>query len=357
MSKKRMHLPSLAIPLPDMTTTLQSHLELTYPLPIGDLTADPLTHQPWWKFQMIYYHHLLQWHPDHPNAIDPVEVDPLLLTGMAAKLTLTIRELVLESQKGWNFDPKKGVPKEILDILPLIQSIISLDFLTCMYTIFLPIMGNTLPITTWNHLFDILQLILATMKIHTITESGTPNQHKIYKDPSFSPYNGIRITLRLSNLITKFGGTILKSDYRILIKIPSDIWNNYGRGYMNLETAHNFEQAAWIQICQLNAKDLEEAINQLTLYEELSHSNKIWQEYKDKNQHKITYIQLLYQCKVYSILEQWVMAETQRAHSIEHNIPNPSPYGNNATSKQTQTHVQFNEEWDAGFSSSDNEAV
>ncbi len=51
------------------------------------------------------------------------------------------------------------------------------------------------------------------------------------------------------------------------------------------------------------------------------------------------------------------MAETQRAHSIEHNIPNPSPYSNNATSKQTQTHVQFNEEWDAEFSSSDNEAV
>ncbi len=132
---------------------------------------------------------------------------------MAAKLTLTIQELVLESRKGWNFDLKKGVPKEILDILPLIQSIILLDFLTCMYTIFLPIMGNTLPITAWNHLFDILQLILATMKTHMITESGTPNQHKIYKDPSFSPYNGIRITLRLSNLINKFGGTILKSDY------------------------------------------------------------------------------------------------------------------------------------------------
>src|SRR5258706_1491230 len=174
MSKKRMHLPSLVTPLPDMTTTLQSHLELTYPLPIGDLTADPLAHQPWWKFQTIYYHHLLRWHPDPPNAIDPVEVDPLLITGMAAKLTLTIQELVLESRKGWNFDPKKGVPKEILDILPLIQSIISLDFLTCMYTIFLPIMGNTLPITAWNHLFDILQLILATMKIHTITELVHP---------------------------------------------------------------------------------------------------------------------------------------------------------------------------------------
>ncbi len=89
MSKKRMHLPSLATPLPDMTTTLQSHLELTYPLPIGDLTVDPLTHQLWWKFQTIYYHHLLHWHPDHLNAIDPIEVDPLL-TGMAAKLTLTI---------------------------------------------------------------------------------------------------------------------------------------------------------------------------------------------------------------------------------------------------------------------------
>ena len=71
-----------------------------------------------------------------------------------------------------------------------------------MYTIFLPIMGNTLPITAWNHLFDILQLILATMKIHMITESGTPNQHKIYKDPSFSPYNGISIRLFTYNCCT-----------------------------------------------------------------------------------------------------------------------------------------------------------
>ena len=359
MPKSKVHQPTLVTPPLETGVTIQNYLESMSPLPIGDLTTDPLTHQPWWKYQTMYYHHLLRWHPDHPHSIDPTGLDPHLLTGQVARLTLVIRDLVLESQKGMILNYKKEIPKEITDILPLIQSLISLDFLTCIYTIFLPIMANTLPISAWNHLYDMLQLILATMKMHTICESGTQHQHKLYRDPTFSSFHDISIPIKLSNLITHFAGTIWKSDYRIIVNIPSDAWIQYGKGHMNLQVAHNFEQVAWVQISQFHAKDLKEAINQLTLFEEVSFSNQLWQDHKEKNQFKSTYLHLLYQCKVYAIIEQWILAESQRALSIEQNNQLATPrsafsspnYSNNANEPQTNSVINFTEEWDIDSSS------
>ena len=358
MSNRKVPQFTLATPPPETIPSTQSLLDSVYPLPIGDMTQDPLTQLPWWKFQTMYYHHLLRWHPDHPNTIDPADLDPHLLARPTAKLTLIIRDLVLESQKGLNINMRKEVPKEIVEILPLIQSLISLDFLTCMYTIFLPIMGNMLPIITWNHLYDMLQLILATMKLHTTSGSGIQPPPRLYKDPNYSHYNDISIPLKLSNVLTQLGGTIWKSDYRIIINIPSDKWIEYGQGHLNIHAAHNFEQVAWIQICQFHAKDLQDAIDQITLFEEISFSNKLWQEYKEKNQYKSSYLQLVYQCKIYGILEKWILAESQKALSIEQDNPInmyqptlPSP-SHNSLHPSTSPTINFTEEWEAISSSS-----
>jgi hypothetical protein len=360
MNKKK-DLPRISIiPPSPQKATLQNHLDSMHPLPLGDMTTDPLMYQPWWKFQTMYYHHLLRWHPDHPNAIDPTSLDPILLLGPAAKLTLVIRDLVLESRKGLNLDYQKGIPKEITAILPLIQSLISLDYLTCMYTIFLPIMGNTLPTTAWNHLFDTLQLILASMKAHTICESGTQRPFNIYHDKSYSPYNDIGIPLKLTNLIHQFKGTLWRSEYRLIINIPSTAWIEYGSGLMNIQIAHNFEQIAWIQICQFNARDLKEAIDHITLSEDIQFSTKLWDTYKEKNQFKINYIQLIYQCKVYAILEQFATAEAQKTLAAELDkplTPNSPVHNYNSVETQTIAMNDYIENWDTDLSSSECENV
>ena len=55
----------------EQSITIKDYLMQLYPLPIRDLTQDPLTTEPWWKYQTMYFHHLLRLHPDHPNYLAP----------------------------------------------------------------------------------------------------------------------------------------------------------------------------------------------------------------------------------------------------------------------------------------------
>jgi hypothetical protein len=56
---------------PGLKESFTSDTMEKYPLPLGDLVKDPLTHHPWWMYQTIYFHHLLHLHPDHPHTVDP----------------------------------------------------------------------------------------------------------------------------------------------------------------------------------------------------------------------------------------------------------------------------------------------
>ena len=47
----------------ERSITIKDYLMQQYPLPIGDLMRDPLTTEPWWKYQTMYFHHLLRLHP------------------------------------------------------------------------------------------------------------------------------------------------------------------------------------------------------------------------------------------------------------------------------------------------------
>ena len=82
---------------------------------------------------------------------------------------------------------------------------------------------------------------------------------------------------------------------------------------MNPTDQHDFEQLAWIQTSQFNARDLNQAIYQTVLYRDINQSTQTLQEYQAKNIHKKNYIYLIYQTKVYQILEEWVITEGEKA--------------------------------------------
>ncbi|HEX4852459.1 MAG TPA: hypothetical protein VFV08_16695, partial [Puia sp.] len=260
--------------------TIHKYMMQQYPLPLGDMMKDPLTLQPWWKFQTLYFHHLLRLHPGHTNTILPSEVDPHIIEGPVAKFSLLLRDLVMESQMNMNYDKVKGMPSEIKAILPLLQPLTSLGFLTCIYTIFMPIMANNLPISAWDHLFGILQLMLTTMKAHTKSESGMQIQTKKSEEgqEEISPYKNIYIPPYVVDMIQYFKGEVWRSKHRILIRIPPEAWINYMEESLNIEDKHHFEQVAWIQISQYHAKDLREAIDETTIFEDISNTTKEWEK-------------------------------------------------------------------------------
>src|SRR6267154_2864946 len=178
-------LSNQVIPIQEENLTIKEFLKQQYPLPIGDLLQDPLTTMPWWKYQTMYFHHLLQLHPDHPNKHAPELWDLKILAGPMAKHMLIIREIVLHMKNKIEYNEAKEIPQEIKDILPLLHSLTSLEHLTCIYTIYMPIMGNILPTTAWDHLYNILQLILSMMKDHSTSASGIqpPQTNKLYTNP------------------------------------------------------------------------------------------------------------------------------------------------------------------------------
>jgi len=101
------------------------------------------------------------------------------------------------------------------------------------------------------------------MKDHSISTSGIqlPQTNKLYTNPILSPYANINLSAKVLNLVLSFKGEIWRSNYRIIVKIPSEAWIRYGNGEMDVTTAHHFEQVAWIQISQFDAHDLISALN------------------------------------------------------------------------------------------------
>ena len=197
--------------------SIKDFLTQLYPLPIGDLMQDPLVVAPWWRYQMMYFHHLLQLHPDHPNSLDPASLDPQILTSTVTRFTLIICNLVLEMRKPLQKETQGGIAKDVTNLLPLLPALTSLNFLTCIYTVFMPVMGNALMISAWDHLFNILQLILSTMKAHTVSELGMEH-HPMTDDPSATiTYTSIHIPFKVLQLIWKYKGQLWRSNYRIII--------------------------------------------------------------------------------------------------------------------------------------------
>ena len=151
------------------------------------------------------------------------------------------------------------------------------------------------------------------MKEHTISESGTQDPlNKLFNTTSLTSYKDIYIPAEALDLMSNFQGEIWRSNYRILVKIPSNEWICYGNGEMDLNTAHNFEQVSWIQISQYNAVDLASAFKQLTTFDEVSSSIKIWMKHRETYQQRFNYLKLLFQARVYLILERWVSEEIEK---------------------------------------------
>ena len=112
------------------------------------------------------------------------------------------------------------------------------------------------------------------------------------------------------------------------------MWIEYGKGSMNIQIAHDFEQIAWIQLCQFNPKHLKEANKSITLFEEISYTNKLWQNYLTQTQIRGNFINLILQCRTCSIIEEWIQREAQRAIGSEQTKSNT----NNNTFLASQNH-------------------
>ena len=197
--------------------SIKDFLTQAYPLPIRDLMQDPLVVAPWWRYQMMYFHHLLQLHPDHPNALNPAGMDPQILTGTVAQFTLIICNIVLEMRKPLQEETQKGIPKDIADLLPLLLALTLLNFLTCIYTVFMPVMGNALMTSAWDHLFNMLLLILLIMKAHTVSEPGTEHHPMTDSHSAITVYTSIHIPFKVLQLIWRYKGQLWRLNYRIII--------------------------------------------------------------------------------------------------------------------------------------------
>jgi len=138
-------------------------------------------------------------------------------------------------------------------------------------------------------------------------------------------------------LINQFKGEIYRTNQRIIVGLPSEAWIKYGNGEMNFETAHNFEQIAWVQVCQFHARDLQSAIKDITYFRDATINVKTWQQHYSQNQHKITYLQLLYKTKVYLIFEKWIREESRQTYYKE------TKCGCKSTSEKNQEPWEYDE--------------
>ena len=254
-----------------------------------------------------------------------------------------------------------GITKDIADLLPLLPALTLLNFLTCIYTVFMPVMGNTLTTSAWDHLFNILLLILSIMKAHTVSEPGMEH-HPMMDDPStITAYTTIHIPFKVLQLIWKYKGQLWRLNYRIIIQVPCESWIQYGTNQMTMEQEHNFEQLAWIQMSQFHANDLLDAISQITHYEDLPRTKQELQSYVKLNLHKQHFIKLFYKTNMYVTLENWVLEEAKKATFKNHYHKVPLDYvaakslnqDHHSTSSPNHHIYNFNEEWEnAGISSS-----
>jgi hypothetical protein len=101
------------------------------------------------------------------------------------------------------------------------------------------------------------------------------------------------------------------------MNIPSEEWADYIGGKMDLESAHNFKQLAWVQLSQFYLQDVHSAIEEFTLCEELGQSVEEYGKYLEENRNRINFIRLVAETKVYALLEQWNREEIKKERYME----------------------------------------
>ena len=87
---------------------------------------------------------------------------------------------------------------------------------------------------------------------------------------------------------------------------------------MDLITTHHFQQVAWIQVSQFNASDLAGALQQVTTFDEVSEANSSWIKYQETFQTRINYLNLLFNTKVYLLMEEWISKEQSNPNFLDY---------------------------------------
>jgi hypothetical protein len=200
---------------PGLKENFTSDVMERYPLPLGDL-VNPLMHHPWWMYQTIYFHHLLCLHPDHPHTVDPQKLDPRILAGPAARIMTIVRGIVLLYRREV-IEKRRKVPRVLEEILPLIEPLASLEYLTCTYTMFMPIMVDSMPVTAWDQLYNVLQLTFQMMREGLVSEYGTQTHSKRSTTGETVNCRDINIPSELIGILLKHNGTFWRSGSRIVV--------------------------------------------------------------------------------------------------------------------------------------------
>jgi hypothetical protein len=155
------------------------------------------------------------------------------------------------------------------------------------------------------------------MREGIVSEYGTQTHSRRSTSGETINCRDINIPSKLIGILLKHGGTFWRSGNRTIVNIPSEEWADYIEGKMDLESAHNFKQLAWVQLSQFYLQDVCSAIEEFTLCEELGQSVEEYGKYLEKNRNRINFIRLVAETKVYALLEQWNREEIKKEKYME----------------------------------------
>ena len=282
-----------------------------FPLALGDLT---LTQTPLWEwetYQFMYFQTLLRLHPDHPEALMPEELDSRILQYPVAQTMIIIRQIIMELKRIKKLPEDLSLPPWLQTFLPFVKPLLTLDHWACILTIWMPMIANSIPSITWNHVHHVLELISSLMRNTHASNSGSPFQKPRDKPEVF-------VEQRIINKIHEYGGKLWKVHKDIIIEIPLTAWENFGNGKFNMKEYHNFQELAWLQVCQFCYKDFEVAIKQVKFYDEFN--NDILQ-YRAAHPYKYNYINLVHATRVYQVIHKWSKEDKYWGTEITEELP------------------------------------
>lgn len=285
---------------PLYSQTLNNLEQPLFPLSIGDLTQTLTPLMEWQTYQPMYYQTLLRLHPDHPHPVKPDELDSRILQYPLGQAILIIRQIILELKAVEKFPDPSTLPPWLRPITPAIQPLLSLDHWSCILIIWMPILAPYLPNIIWNQMHQLLESILNVLRTPLQSNTGSstpPMQNKLI------PFD---INYKIVNRIRDFKGEVWILNKDIRIELPMEAWNNFGQGKYNMAEYHDFQELAWLQTCQFNIKDLQEALYQTQFFNDFRNQQESVMQHRTIHNYKYNYIDLVYTTRVYQILHQWI---------------------------------------------------
>jgi hypothetical protein len=290
-----------------------------FPLALGDLTLAQTPLWEWQTYQSMYYQTILRLHPDHPQALTPEELDSRTLQYPVAQTMILIRQIIMELKRIKKLPEDLTLPPWLQTLLPIIKPLLALDHWACILTIWMPMIASSIPTITWNQVHHVLGLITSAVLNNPVSNSGSP-----YQKPKVIPKvrHEVVIEQRIINKLHQYEGRIWKVYKDSIIEIPLAAWEKFGNGKFNMKEYHDFQELAWLQVCQFCHRDFVTALKQVKFYDEC---NGTILQYRAANEHKYNYINLVHVTRVYQVIHKWIAEDKYWGTDVrEEQSPKPT---------------------------------